>query len=222
MTRLVVNPPAGQPKTSRRCLTGKVSLANGEGAFFQSSLERDWLLVLDFDPTVRRIVEQPFSIFYKVNGQERRYTPDVLAEHASPDGVNKTVVYEVKPREELSANWAKYKTRFKVAVRRCREEGWRFKIVTEKEIRTPLLDNARFLRRYRSLPDNALTREQLLYTLKGLGQTTPQALLAAAYWHEEPQMAALPTLWKLIASRAVITMLHEPLTMGSSIWLPEE
>lgn len=222
MTRLVLNPPAGQPNTSRRCLTGQVSLANGETAFFQSSLERDWLLVLDFDPTVCRIAVEPFSIFYKVNGQERRYTPDVLAEHASSSGVNKTVVYEVKPREELNANWATYKTRFKVAVRRCREEGWRFKIVTEKEIRTPLLDNARFLRRYRSLPDNALTREQLLYTLKGLGQTTPQALLAAAYWHEEPQMAALPTLWKLIASRAVVAMLHEPLTMGSPIWLPEE
>lgn len=62
--------------------------------------------------------------------------------------------------------------------------------------------------------------QQLLYTLRALGTTTPQALLAAAYWAEESRMAALPMLWKLIATGRLGADLHLPLTMSAPIWLP--
>ena len=102
----------------------------------------------------------------------------------------------------------------------ARDRGWRFKLVTERHIRTALLDNARFLRRYRALPEQDLYVQQLLYTLRALGKTTPQALLAAAYWAEESRMAALPMLWKLIATGRLGADLQVPLTMSASIWPP--
>lgn len=222
ITRLVLDEPVRKLRTSRRCLTGKVALATSRNAAFESTLERDWLNALDFDPTVRLIRVQPFSIYYEIEGERRRYTPDVLVEYLNSKGVVQTVVYEVKPVEELLEAWQDYRPRFKAAVKQCRANGWRFKIVTERHIRTPFFANAKFLRRYRNLTSQTLFAEQLLYSLKALGETTPQALLAAAYLDEQKQMAALPELWRLVATRAIGTLLHEPLTMRSPLWLANQ
>ena len=219
MARLSSDTPVRLLRTSRRSLTGRVTLGDGGVADFESSLERDWLLVLDFDPRVQALQVQPFSLHYEHQGVTRRYTPDVRADYRLGSGVV-TVVYEVKPSEELRANWSAYRPRFKAAVRYCRDHGWRFRLMTERHIRTALLDNARFLRRYRALPEQDLYVQQLLYTLHALGTTTPQTLLAAAYWAEESRMAALPMLWKLIANRRLGADLHVPLTMSAPIWLP--
>jgi hypothetical protein len=203
-------------------LTGLVALGEGSNAAFASSLERDWLIALDFDPWVRSIHEQPFSLFYEFEGGVRRYTPDVMAEAFLPSGEVVTTVYEVKPREELVKDWKLYRPRFKAAVKFCRERGWRFKIVTENELRTPFVRNARFLRRYRSIAEQVLLGKQLCYTLKSLGETTPQALLAAAFLTTEYRMAALSELWRLVATRKILAMFDEDLTMHSAIWLPEK
>lgn len=215
---LLGNKPVRSIGTSRRYLTGQVSLDSGGMASFESSLERDWLVVLDFDPAVKSVLEQPFSIEYTFDGKQRRYTPDVIAEFENPNRTE-TIIYEVKPREVLRANWDRYKVRFKAAVRYCKERGWRFKIVTEKEIRTAYLENAKFLRRYRNLPEQKLICDQLLYTFKALGPTSPQALLAAAYWPKEDQMKAIPMLWKMVTDGRICVLLHERLTMNSEIWL---
>lgn len=219
MARLSSDTPVRELRTSRRSLTGRVTLGDGGGAAFESSLERDWLLALDFDPRVQAIQVQPFSLHYEHRGTTRRYTPDVRADYRLESGMA-TVVYEVKPSEELRLNWSAYRPRFKAAVHYCRDHGWRFKLVTERHIRTALLDNARFLRRYRALPEQDIYVQQLLYTLRALGTTTPQALLAAAYWAEESRMAALPMLWKLIATSRLGADLHVPLTMSAPIWQP--
>jgi hypothetical protein len=222
ITRLVSNEPVRKLRTSRRCLTGKVAHSNRENAGFESSLERDWLVALDFDPSARVIRVQPFSIYYEINGETRRYTPDVLVEYVTPTGSVQTIVYEVKPHEELRDAWQDYRARFKAAMKFCRANGWRFKIVTEQHIRTPFFENAKFLRRYRNLKSQALFAEQLLYTLRAIGEATPQALLAAAYLDEQKKMAALPELWRLVATRVIGTFLNKPLTMQSPLWLIKE
>lgn len=219
MARLAEGTPARRIRASHRSLVGKVSLEVGSAAF-ESSLERDWLELLDFDPDVLKLRTQPFTIWHEVDGVLRPYTPDVqtLWKRGS---FEETVVYEVKPRATLQAEWADFKPRFRAATRHCKERGWRFKIVHETHIRTPLLKNAKFLRRYRSIPHNALVEAQLLYSLKAIAPTTPQALLAAAYWSTEARMGALPTLWKLVGERTVACNLDEPLTMRSKIWLAD-
>lgn len=205
---------------SCRCLTGRVSLSLGGNAPFESSLERDWLIALDFDPSVVLIQAQPFTIKYDEDGRRRRYTPDILAEAIQPNGRRATTVYEVKPQEALCNDRCLYRARFNAAVRHCRAQGWRFKIVTEREIRTPYVNNAKFLRRYRTISKQLHVAQQLFYTLQALGETTPQTLLAAAYLTKEKRMAALPELWRLVAAREVGAVLNEPLTMQSPIWLP--
>lgn len=220
MTRLALPNPVRTIKESRRSLTGRIAIDNG-AVSFESSLERDLIVLLDFDVAVKEIREQPFTIRYRDTGASRRYTPDLLARFEYTNSPSETVVYEVKHRDELRTNWALYENRFRMAIRHCRQAGWRFRIVTEREIRTPLLDNARFLRRYRNLERDANLCGQLLYTIKALGETTPQALLAAAYWTNESRMMALPMLWALVAGYEIRADLNRPLTMAAAIWLPE-
>lgn len=219
IARLDLMAPVRPARTSRRALTGRVSVDASGRAGFESSLERDWLICLDFDPAVIMVREQPFSIFYEVGGRELRYTPDVLAQYGLPRGKPSTVVYEIKPIAELRADFAKYRLRFKKAIAFCREKGWRFKIVTENHIRTPFLKNAKFLRKYRNMPVQELYRDQLVYSMRALGPTTPQALLALAYTYDEKRMAALTELWRMIANREVNARFDTPVTMHSRIWL---
>jgi hypothetical protein len=49
---------------------------------FESSLERDFLLLLDFNPDVEFFEEQPVKIVYHdAKGRRRTYTPDVLVRY---------------------------------------------------------------------------------------------------------------------------------------------
>src|SRR5947208_8398615 len=55
---------------------------NLQGSPFESSLERDFLLLLDFDPDVEFYEEQPVKITYHDDrGRRRTYTPDVFVRY---------------------------------------------------------------------------------------------------------------------------------------------
>jgi hypothetical protein len=219
--QLAINAPVRTIGISRRALTGRLASGDGQTKAFESSLERDWLMVLDFLPNVSDVRVQPFTIKYPLDGAERKYTPDVQANHTLADGRVVTHVYEVKFRDDLKLEWKTFRPRFKAMVAYCRARQWRFGIVTEREIRTALLDNARFLRRYRAMETNVLMRRQLLYTFKAIGACTPQSLMAAAYWADDARAAAIPQLWKLVIEGLVGFDHHSRLTMASSIWMQD-
>nr|WP_299245561.1 TnsA endonuclease N-terminal domain-containing protein [uncultured Halomonas sp.] len=207
--------------TNRRSLTGQVAFQHGRARAFESSLERDFFMLLDFSSGIEEVEEQPLTIrFVNKHGQRRQYTPDVLVTY---DDGKPPVLYEVKYREDLRANWAALKPKFQAALRYCRERDWQFHIVTEREIRgSCVLNNARFLRAYRDYPRNEITNAtatHLARTLAMLGETTPQTLLIAAYACEENRMSALGVLWYMVANGRVHTNPLHPLTMESPIWI---
>jgi hypothetical protein len=86
-------------------------------------------------------------VFFKLNSlnsyKKRTYTPDVLAiyqEESKPP-----LLIEVKYRSDIKKNWIELKPKFKAAIAFSKTMGWRFKILTEIEIRTPYMKNAHFL-----------------------------------------------------------------------------
>lgn len=189
---------------------------------FESSLERDLLLLLDFDPDVESFEEQPVKItYYDDYGRRHTYTPDVLVRYRgdiTSASVLTPVLCEVKYRDDLRQHWMEYKTKFKAAHRYAREHGWRFRLMTEREIRTPYLDNVKFLRHYQHLIVDAEHLPRLLARLQTLRETTPEDLLAAISddtWHKAQLLSAL---WHLVAQRQVGTDLSQPLTMSSRLW----
>ena len=220
MTRLDSGSPARPLRPGNRGIRGRVVGPAGAAAGHESLLERDWLRSLAFDKRVRSILEQPFSLYHEVDGQRRRYTPDVQVEFEE-NGRLWTVVYEVKFREDLMTNWTFYRPRFKAATSYCRARGWRFKLITEEQIRGPHLKNLHFLRRYANAKAQPLHEAALMQGLRILGPTTPKALIAAAWYDQERQMAALAELWRLVAAGRISALLDQPLTMISRIWTEE-
>ena len=191
---------------------------------YESTLERDFITLLDFSRDVRRYEVQPVVVNWRdAAGKQHRYTPDILVtfDDHLPDGGRKPCLCEIKYREDLSRNWADYKPKFQAAHRFAGERDWTFKIVTEREIRIPRLDNARFLMRYLKTvqwkADSSLA--QLLdMRLAEMRETTPATLIEATSYDEKNKARLLPTLWYLIATLQIGVDLDRPLNMNSPIW----
>ncbi len=125
----------------------------------------------------------------------------------------------MKYRDDLRQHWVEYRSKFRAAQRYARQQGWRFRLVTERHVRTPYLENVKFLRPYRTLPVNDAYRTQLLSTLATLEVTDPASLLAAVFEDRWQQAQLLPMLWQLVATQQIGTDLEQPLTMHSGLWL---
>ncbi|MEX0915258.1 MAG: TnsA endonuclease N-terminal domain-containing protein [Wenzhouxiangellaceae bacterium] len=209
-----MNKPARKIGISTRSYTGRVS-SGGTSTAFESALERDFLVLLDFERDIETLCEQPVKINYTHQGRRRVYTPDFLVVYRY-DG---TVLYEIKFREDLKKNWVDLRPRFRAAVAYCRQRGWHFKILTEVEIRGVRLENARFLRGYGSRPPQDALEEHVVRTLAILGRTTPEILMKAAFKEKYHRMAALSALWRLVAIGRVRALLDEPISLQTPVWV---
>jgi hypothetical protein len=210
--------------SNHRVNTGHVSTACSGHIPFEGTLERDFLILADFNSRICQITPQPLKIAYSFEPDTvNRYTPDFLVRFrpVGDEPAWSPILYEVKYEEELRDRWKDLHLRFRAATALCRERGWRFRIITDKFIRTPMLKNITFLRGYRIWPDNDGLGMVLLNTIKELQISTPSELLASSFWSKDTRMAAIGILWNLIVTRAIGVDLTEPLTMESEIWSVE-
>ena len=209
-------------KKNHRNVTGIAAHRKSIGAAeFESTLERDLLLLLEFSPDIKNFEVQPVRIDWEDDeGKARSYTPDVLIVYGRDHPGERTpLLCEVKYRSDLRENWFSLKPKFKAAVHFAAERGWRFKIMTEKEIRTPYLENLRFLCPHvRQGPESPEKMEMIDQALIRLGTTTPDALTRSVCTDEWNRAALLPTLWYLIGTFQIGIDLQQPLTMTSPIW----
>jgi hypothetical protein len=209
---------------SYRSVTGRLaSTKNQAPVSFESTLEKDFYLLLEFDGQVESFEEQPLTLTYlSAEGQTRRYTPDVLIRYRSdPRGQQPLppTLCEVKYRSDLRDHWTEYKPKFRAAGRYAKQQGWRFRLVTEREIRTPRLNAIRFLRRDRHLRVEEGDVCQLLMALHTRRETTPEALLAATGVDRRRRAYLITTLWHLVATERIGIDFTQPLTMQSRLWL---
>lgn len=216
-------PPIRKIGLGRRAVAGMMSSdkqAECGVARFESSLERDFYVLLEFNPRVVRWDPQPIRIDVPDTGST--YVPDVLVSYAEDlrdQGSIRRVLYEVKYRDELNKNWAGYRPRFKAALRYAKSQGWTFKLVTEREIRDgDLLWNAKFLLPYTHDEVSDGERALLLKMLGKVGPATPTTLLAACSGNPWERARLLNALWSLVARRQIGADLRLKLTMNSGIW----
>ncbi|ASX10981.1 TPA: TnsA endonuclease N-terminal domain-containing protein [Aeromonas dhakensis] len=206
------------PKNYRN-VTGVAAHSKAVGkVMFESTLERDFLSLLEFDREVESFEVQPVRLNWQDGrGRVRSYTPDVLVCYRN--GSRRPVLWEVKYRDDLRANWQEYRSKFRAAVRYARERGWRFRLATEREIRGVRLVNARFLLPVlrRGCPD-AGDVSSVLDGLRVSGSSTPALLLASLSPDTTERARLLPVLWYLVATGRVETDLGKKLTMANRIW----
>lgn len=202
----------------KRSVTGKHAMG---GAAYESSLERDLITLFQFDRNVEKIVTQPVTINYDFEGKPRRYTPDILVQYrpeARPEKGIKALLCEVKYHDELKEKFHDLRPKFKAAVRYAKSQGWRFKLFTDKQIRTPYLFNARFLLQYRELDAGPQVIERVLTKLSEVEEADPNMLLSSLASDKWERAGLIPVIWHLISNFRVGADLNQPLTMASKIW----
>lgn len=219
-------PEARKIGLGRRSLTGFLTSGQKVDGFgpFESALERDYFVLLEFDPRVIAWHPQPVKV--KVPPSEgrraRRYTPDVAVEYSEGSGnasLHHVELCEIKYRAELRENWTELKPALKAARAYATSQGWKFGIYTEVEIRTPRLKNAKFFLPYanRGTDDEDIYR--LAMELRELGESTPEKLIGILDVEDRPRM--LSVLWHMVAKGYVDLDLEREVTMRSLIRLNE-
>ncbi|MFJ8598609.1 TnsA-like heteromeric transposase endonuclease subunit [Streptomyces shenzhenensis] len=108
---------------------------------YESWLERDHLMLLDFDPLVTGMASQPFRLSWaRADGKRVRHTPDFFVRRADGTGL----VVDVRPDDLIGPDDA---AKFAVTAAACRSVGWDFTRVGTPE--AVLMANVRWLAGYR-------------------------------------------------------------------------
>ena len=110
------------PSHTGRWKSDKVGRAVGH----ESGIELQLIRLLDTASVVTSYCEQPVVVPYRVDGEARRYYPDLLVRLS--DGRN--LLVELKPRLYDFAIWPN-QTKFAAATRFAHEHGWGFLAATE-------------------------------------------------------------------------------------------
>ena len=208
-----------------RFLTGVSSGSKGIGkSSFESPLERDLLILLEFDPDVLEYEVQPTRIpRMDFKGKPRFFTPDVRIVYrpeAASSWRGKTLIVEVKCLQDLKDGKNNILNKMRAGISWCRKHGAIFKVFTETHIRTPLLQNARFLLPYRrNIPEN----KEMRCLLDGLclsGGSSANVLIETVSSDKEERLRFLSILWHLVSTGHVWADLSRPLTQETPLWIP--
>jgi hypothetical protein len=157
----------------------------GEHVGFESWVERDAVMLLDFDPDVVAVSSQPFCLTWAGQPRARRHVPDYFARLA--DG--SAVVIDVRPDELVGADDAEV---FAAAQRACAAVGWGYRRVGE--VGAVLAANVRWLSGFRHRRcGNALAGSELVRRVAA-GPVTVADLAGCA---GDP-VAVLPVLYHLL------------------------
>lgn len=205
---------------------------NNQIVQFESSLERDFIFLCEFDNDIIKYVDQPIKIEYKDSkGKKRVYTPDFFIEYRSSQ--KRSEIIEIKYSNDLSNNLNLYKEKFHQASLYCRKNMLTFRILTEKEIRSEqgfYLKNISFLLKYRetfkkstdSLDNEAKNIEICLNLIKALrlkNRTSINDLLTTYNSKYTTNKDTLYYIWFLISNNYISCNLKELLNKNSLIWV---
>jgi hypothetical protein len=158
---------------------------------FESWLERDVAMMLDFDPGVVAFSSQPFWLIWAQDGEQRRHAPDYFARLADGTGV----VIDVRPDDRIEPRDAEA---FAATEHACREVGWVFRRTAGPGI--VLAANVRWLAGY---------RHQRCYhgDIAGVLAAVfaePKPLIGGAREAGDP-VAVLPVLYHLLWNQVLAT-----------------
>jgi hypothetical protein len=151
---------------------------------FESWLERDQAMAMDFDPDIAGFAPQPFWLFWPGPGRVRSHVPDFFARTADGSGI----VIDCRPADRVKPRDAEA---FAATEQACEQAGWTFQLVTGHD--GVWLDNVRWLAGYRHRRHHCEPAVSALTTV--FRQPTP--LAEGAYVAGDP-VAVLPVLFHLL------------------------
>ena len=192
---------------------------------YESPLERDFLILLEFNDSVSDVVEQPLTLQYKnQKGRTVPYTPDFLVYFDEPNAElllpqRKPLLIEVKPREKLIKEFSEYKYRFKQAIKYAYDNDMLFKIYDERKIRTQYLSNIIFLKKYQNLNFDLDDENKILSYINVAGNTSIEYILEYFCVTREQKGIMLSLIWHLLSNKKLLCHFNHPLNTQTQIWI---
>jgi len=200
---------------SYRSVTGKhISKKTGTIHPFESALERDWLITLEYDDEVMFYTTQPVTILYQVKDTTARYTPDVIV-YYQPELERKPLLCEVKYEAELAEKQSDYAPKFDAAHTYAKNNGYNFETVTEKQIRTVYLENIKLLSRYHHAAINERYAEMIYDQLKKECFLEVDTVIGR---DKSLSPKLLYTVWQMLAARRIGCDMSSKINMQTLIW----
>lgn len=191
--------PVRKIKKNYRSVTGYfASIKNGRNVAYESLLERDFFLLLEFDRSVSSYEEQPMRLSYHYGNKNIPYTPDVLvqykAEALSP------CIFEIKYSDEIKEKKVFLREKFEQIEEYLRSNDMKFKLFTELDIRTQFLENAKMIYRFASVNDMYYDERinKIIEILEVGGAMSITECMKQLSPNRYDQAIYLPYLWHLI------------------------
>lgn len=200
------------PLSRRSHVTG-FQIVAASATEHESALERDFVTLAAFTDASARIVPQPVTIPFRDSGVARRYTPDFLIHWSS----GRSELVEIKYRADLRLHWKHLRPAFAAARAWARAHDARFRIATDRSIRSPLLLNAKRLLPLRTAHLDPIIPPQIFAALASMSEPTLGALVEAA---QVGRAEALGAIWRMIARGALRVELAAPIAMNARVSLP--
>jgi hypothetical protein len=195
-------------------VTGRFSSRkNDKMDSFESLLEKEYMLLLEFDDRVSRFESQPVNI--PVPGVPKGYVPDVFVEYY-PDfesgEIPVSLLTEIKHTDELQRNAEKYAPKFAAAEKYASERGWVFRITTQIDIRIPRLANLKFLREYRNIEPESHDSAKLIQIVQANGgASSVNEILDQLASTDDERLHWLPIIWHAVVTRSLISDWDQPI-----------
>jgi hypothetical protein len=209
------------PKNYLKVTGGFASRKNGCMIGFESLLERDYMILLEYDDAVERFEEQPVKIPFKKG--VKPYVPDILIHYGSNHQPRRSLLAEVKHTSDLARNHDEYAPKFALAQEYAAERDWDFRVITEKEIRTPRLASLKFLREYLNVDPEPGHVGGILAALEEEGRPMAlNVLLDRLCESESARLQIVPVIWHLAALQQIMIDLEQPIDDKTQLSLPQE
>jgi hypothetical protein len=175
------------------------SATTGDHVGYESWVERDVLMLMDFNQDIVAFASQPFWLSWAADDRVRRHAPDYFARMRDGQGL----VVDVRPDDRVDPAATEA---FAAMERACMEVGWKFHRTGGPD---PMLrSNLRWLAGYRH---RRCYQEELAQELLDAFRA-PTALLRGAQQVGD-QLTTLPVLYHLLWSGGLITDL-DSLVLG--------
>lgn len=127
---------------------------NPNNIVYRSSWERRFMIFCDEHSSILEWSSEEFSVPYRspVDGKVHRYFPDFIVKKINRQGKIETLMIEIKPHSQVkkpksgkfgikqkkmlkeNIRWQINNAKWTSAQKFCEKYGWKFKIVTEKEL----------------------------------------------------------------------------------------
>jgi len=173
---------------------------------YESLLERDWMLLMDFDREVEWMCEQPLRLRYVKAGQRVSHVPDLLVWRAgTPE------LCDVKSDERLDD--PAFLAQVEATGRACAEAGFGYRVLSEPD--QQLLVNVRWLAGFREPPADPDGERARMLLLLATGASTICELVGGAV---EPVLAR-PVLMHLLWTGEAMVDMTEPISEASRVWM---